>query len=129
MIAAAKNGLGAAVSEVGVTASEQRTENDHAVNVAGARAVNRVQMREKAHLDILNLGLGQASQNDVSHLLGSRMYSNQDLSIIANRHIASRKNMQCSSMGEAAKNAGLCVVAALIMCVGPILSALGWLRG
>lgn len=32
-------------------------------------------------------------------------------------------------MKAAAKNAGLCVVAALVMCVGPILQALGLLKG
>lgn len=80
-----------AVGEVGVAASEERAENDHTVNIAGASAINRAQMRKQTHFHIFNLSLGNAVKNDFCNLLGSRMYSNQDLSIIARSHVASKK--------------------------------------
>lgn len=126
MMAVLKKVSGSAISEVGVTASKQGAENNHAVDIGRAGAVDRAQMREKAHLHILNLGLGQALHDDVGDLLGGRMYSNQNLSVLAIRHSSSKKIF---SVSPTVKNAVAVLVGCLFIMSGPILAGLGIIKG
>lgn len=126
MKTAAEKVSGTALKEVSVTTSEQRTEHNHAVDIGRTGAVDRAQMREKAHLHILNLGLGQALHDDVGNLLGGRMYSNQNLSVLAIRHSSSKKIF---SVSPTVKNAVAVLAGCLFIMSGPILAGLGFIGG
>jgi hypothetical protein len=107
----------------------QSPNDNHALDLSGPGSVQSLDVVEQLRRDRIPLFVRQMRADDKGHLIGNRVYVLQDLFKLGAHFASLKKNEKCIRASRAAKEAVTIIAGCTLIMSGPILSALGVIKG